>query len=576
MCIRDSPVTVAACSPDGRWMVTGTQDQINKGSLRVWNLQNRREHTILATNLWFAPNSTIFSPDSQWIASVDIGSGVHVWNVATSKEVTNMPRHNNFTDPVGIAFSPDSQTLAYCENEQGDIVLWDIPSQSRKLHLKGHRLWVMTLAFTPDGRALISSGIDKTTRLWNLSDGLERGSFTNLSLNAEYFRISPDGTVLATTSKEQQERVLLQQMPSGVRIGELIGHQHALTDAAFSPDGKSMITASLDGTARLWPVTPAPKNDESRQYSGKLVYEGGGGGTALCPTPDGRNLLAVCADDTFTIWDTLALSESAREPVPVTGFQCAAFAPGARTAAFIGKGGTIVLWHAESTHRQQFSLPTKSDSVRAAFSPDAQRLAIAGEHRVYIFNPVSEDVLFEFPVAEGPDHGDPMCLSFSRDGRKLLVGFYFGRIEVWNLSPELSRVVIQANSRVQVRGLGLLDDGETLVSVGGEVSCWNLKSQTKSVSFKPRATAFRGCAISADGRRLVVGAQDGLLTIWDLASRQELITLRGDDRIVNHVFFLGDGDTLMAIGLDHVRLWHAPSRSETDDEPMAGSKTGAR
>ena len=54
--------------------------------------------------------------------------------------------------------------------------------------------------------------------------GFEQGSFTNFNLNAEYLRMSPDGTVLATTSRDRLQRLLLQEIPSGVEIRQLIGH----------------------------------------------------------------------------------------------------------------------------------------------------------------------------------------------------------------------------------------------------------------------------------------------------------------------------------------------------------------
>src|SRR5262249_45185289 len=150
------------------------------------------------------------------------------------------------------------------------------------------------------------------------------------------------------------QRLRLQEIPSGAPIRELIGHQNSLTDAAFSPDGKSIITSSADGSVRFWSVRPASKPKESRPYSGTVGKLADGTGTALCPSPDGRTLLVFYADDTFTLWETVALSESARQPLPIAGFRCAALASGAKTAAFVGEGGNGILWRADSTNREEF------------------------------------------------------------------------------------------------------------------------------------------------------------------------------------------------------------------------------
>jgi WD40 repeat protein len=308
-------------------------------------------------------------------------------------------------------------------------------------------------------------------------------------------------------------------------------------------------------------VRPVPKQEDSRRYGGTIAKEWSGSGIALCPSPDGRNLLVVYANETFTIWDTLTLSEGARQAVPVAGFQCAALSAGAQTAAFIGEGGKVVLWHCDLRTSEEFSLPKHAPSTRAAFSADG-RLAIGSIHDVWIFDVSSKTVLSEFQFQdEGavPD-GLVMSLSFSGNSEKLMAGFYSGKVRVWGLTNGSAEVIIEKHTG-QVRGLAVLPDNETVVSAGPEVRLWNLRWQREIDSFQPRASSYYGCSISPDGRRLAVGARDGMITIWDLASRREVITLKGHQRAVFDLFFLADGDTLISIGHDEVRVWRAPSLS---------------
>ncbi len=568
---HDYLITDCVCSPDGHWMATTSSETqpSDRGPLRLWDLQNRSQSAVLTTNFWLRPNSTVFSPDSKLLAFVDNYAGVRLWDVSARRELTNMPAFFPFAGPLGIAFSADGRTLAYSENEAGDIALWDVRSQSLKQRLKGHRLYVTSLAFTPNGRTLASSSADKTAKLWNLTDASERVSFVNLSLNAEYLRMSPDGTVLATTSQDQLQRLLLLEIPSGLRIRELIGHEDSLSDARFAPDGKTIITGSQDGSVRVWSVRSVTSQEGTRRYSGMPATLSAGTGTALCLSPDGRNLLVVYGDDTFSIWDTLSLTESAREPVPVLAFQCAALAPGGNTAAFIGEAGKVCLWHADSRTGEQFSRAVKDASSRAVFSPDGRRLAIGGWHDVWILDVLSKTALSQFEfLKKGAPSGDAvMSLAFLENGQKLVAGFFYGKVRVWAFAPQTNEVTIQADAR-QIRGLGVLADGQTLVSVGSKISFWNLNSKREIFSFRPRSTGFHGCTISPDGRRLAVGAGDGLITIWDLESRQEVATLKGHECAVDDLFFLADGNTLVSVGLDQVRLWRAPSFEETDREAL--------
>src|SRR5262249_42051579 len=150
-----------------------------------------------------------------------------------------------------------------------------------------------------------------------------------------------------------------------------------LTDAAFAPDGKTIITGSRDGTVRLWPVR-ASRGNESRAYTERAQTFFGGTGMALCPSPDGLNLLVVYIDDTFSICDTVALTASRGQSVRVGVLHTGALASGAKPAAFGGKGGKVILWHADSATREQFSWPETGVPPRGLGSPDGRQLAIGG------------------------------------------------------------------------------------------------------------------------------------------------------------------------------------------------------
>jgi serine/threonine protein kinase/WD40 repeat protein len=560
---HESRVTGCAASPDGRWMATTSETLADSpGPLRLWDLQSRQSE-ILTTNFWLRPNSTIFSPDSKLLAFVNLETGVKLWNVGTRLPITNMPAYFHFTGTLGIAFSPDSRTLAYSENEQGDIVLWDIASQSPRERLKGHKLFINSLAFTPDGQTVLSSSMDKTVKLWSLADGPQHGTFTDFNAKAEYLRLSRDGTTLAILSGDRPQVISLHDLRTGVRIRELMGHEDSLSDGAFSPDGRSFITASQDGTVRLWPVRSDAEKKDTRPYSGTVAQLCDGTGTALCPSPDGRKLLVVHADKSFTLWDTASLTEGARFPLPITGFQCAALASGAKTAAFIGHGGKVLLWHADSENVEEFSLPIKEDSARACFSADGQRLAIGGWRDVWVFATATGRLIRQLHFRdEGTAPGDNvMCLSFSTDGQKLMAGFYYGPVRVWDLTQQNRDLIFDGGDH-QIRGVTISPDGQTIYAVGAHVLAWDLSSQRLIFSFRPRQLTYHGCSISPDGRRLAVGAGDGMITIWDLASRREVITLKGHARSIDDLFFLGDGNTLVSIGLDEVRVWRASSLSE--------------
>src|ERR1043166_8346809 len=537
---HDNPVITAACSPDGHWLAASTaKREMDYGSLQLWDLVTH-DFVVLATNFWFRPNSTVFSPDGQLLAFADVYSGIHLFSVATRHEAARIPAYFRRTDALGFAFSPDGQTLAYNTDQYGEIALWDMPKrQTRESRLKGHTLFVPALAFTPDGRILVSDSMDRTIRLWDVAEGRERTAFTNYPAGVASLRISPDGKRLAIAATPGWQQIILLDTLTGTITGQLRGHTTSLTDAKFSPDGRRLISGSWDGTVRVWDVTARVRQPDSRKFPRGIDEFSGGSGNALMLSPDGRHLLTVFTDKTFSVYDVATLTESAHHALPVNSFSCGALASGGNVSAFVAKDGNVVFWRADTAQTNWLARPVTNSSNRAAFSPDGAQLAIASRREICITDVAAKTKLHRFPFNQ---HLDVMCLTFSRDGQRLMAGLDDGQVKVWNLAARGQEMTLTGDGE-QVRGLALLPDGHTLVSAARDIRFWDLNSGRQLV-FKPRATAFYGCSVSTDGRRLAIGAADRRITIWDLLSRQEVAILEGHEERVDDVCFLPDGNTL--------------------------------
>src|SRR5262249_53002288 len=115
------------------------------------------------------------------------------------------------TNAMGLAFSPNGQTLAYNENLAGDIALFDITNrQTREKRLQGHNWFVPMLAFTPDGRILASGGADRTIRLWDVAQGRQLAAFTNYADGIANLRMSADGKKLAFSATVGYQQLAVQ------------------------------------------------------------------------------------------------------------------------------------------------------------------------------------------------------------------------------------------------------------------------------------------------------------------------------------------------------------------------------
>jgi WD40 repeat protein len=224
----------------------------------------------------------------------------------------------------------------------------------------------------------------------------------------------------------------------------------------------------------------------------------------------------------------------------------------------VAKEGNVVFWHADTGQTNWFARPLIDTSNRAVFSPDGTRLAMAGRREVCVMDVASKKKLHCFAFTE---EIDVMSLKFSRDGQTLMAGLDYGPVKVWDLAGRRQEVTLTGHEE-QVRGLALLPDGRTLVSAARDICFWDLNSGRLLSVFKLRTTGFYGCSVSPDGRRLAIGAADRRITVWDLSSGQEVATLEGHEGRVDDVSFLSDGNTLVSVGVDQLRVWRAPSFAE--------------
>jgi WD40 repeat protein len=158
-----------------------------------------------------------------------------------------------------------------------------------------------------------------------------------------------------------------------------------------------------------------------------------------------------------------------------------------------------------------------------------------------------------------------MSLTFSPDAKALLAGFFRGQVKLWQVDgPSDAATFLGPDAPVQA--VALLPDGRTLVAAGPEIRFWNIRTRHEKDKLSPRGRGdrFICVAVSPDGRRFAAGAGDGLITIWDVASHQEVATLRGHREPLRQLAFTPDGDYLVSASRDQLRIWRAASLEEAD------------
>jgi parallel beta-helix repeat protein len=285
---------------------------------------------------------------------------------------------------LSVAFSPDGRLLASgsCGQRnsiggciQGEIKLWDVASGSLVRTLTGHTGVVLSVAFSPDGRLLASGScgqrnsiggcIQGEIKLWDVASGSLVRTLTGHTGVVRSVAFSPDGRLLASGSYD--DTIKLWEVASGREVRTLTGHTADVESVAFSPDGRLLASGSDDETIKLWEVA---SGSLVRTLTGHTDYV-----RSVAFSPDGRLLASGSDDKTIKLWD-VATGRLVLTLIGHTDWvRSVAFSPDGRLLASGSDDDTIKLWDV-ATGRLVLTLIGHTDWVRSvAFSPDGRLLA---------------------------------------------------------------------------------------------------------------------------------------------------------------------------------------------------------
>jgi WD40 repeat protein len=243
-----------------------------------------------------------FSPDGQTLASGSDDDTIILWNLSTRQPIATLQGH---TDDVNtVAFSPDGQTLAsggcaqYDEDlfcNVGAIILWDVGTGQPITTLKGISSAILSVAFSPDGQTLALGDQLGFISLWNVATGEQRALLADHYGSVTSVAFSLDGQTLASSGVDGT--IILWDGVSGKSIGmPLSGNVPPLISVTFSPDGQTLASGGDDGSVILWDIATGLPYDTTMAGHTSAV-------PSVAFSLDGQTLASSSVDGTIILWN---------------------------------------------------------------------------------------------------------------------------------------------------------------------------------------------------------------------------------------------------------------------------------
>jgi WD40 repeat protein/energy-coupling factor transporter ATP-binding protein EcfA2 len=596
---RDIP-TAATFSSDGKTILLSSQ----KGLwLWRWGVQSSPVKVPLELKEDGAANGAygaIFSSDGKAVV-IPRGNVVQVWQAGEDREpklllslrgsvIKPGTRAEHNVDPL---FSPDGRFIvAASESQKENAVnqishVWEVSTGRRLPELQDGGL-IVSAQFSANGKFMLGISEDesrqRTVRLWDLSTG-RHSAVVDSDLRDNPLALSPDGQRFVTTGSDASIALLLKVPEADEAEGtknwlwNLSGHLAAVTCAAFSPDGRFILTGSEDMTARLWDT-----------QTGKLVsvlrgHEGAVQSVAF--SPDGGLMFTTGADNKARLWRPSmgqGLNERVDPPKGTEALSITRNAAGTRDSHSGEKiyspdgkyslninDDYMVEVSEVATGRRLASRPVhKASGNSVAFSGDGTFiLTKSSDFSVEVWewrsNRPPVQLIHNGPLVQvviSPDHRHVATVSSSDNGAA----------QIWDLpepgGPEIlkeSREMFSRDGVYSTRDMAFSPDGRLLVTASSRedptlpvdtaARIWGLDKYMPALTLlQSHSAPVVSVAFSPDGRFIVTGSEDGTARLWDSRTHMVVTTLFGNKSYVRRVAFSDDGKSIIVVS-DETRLY---------------------
>jgi WD40 repeat protein len=538
-------------SPDGTLLCTVGSDHL----VKLWDLATGKLLWQANAPAEHLAETVIFSPDSKHVVSGCCNQTLRWWDVQTAKE-TRMLRTGG-QEVSDLAFSEDGKTLVSAgrtsEGRGKSLCAWDVASGQQRW-LLGHTKdqWdeggVLSINISRDGKLAASAGADGTARVWDLATAKEVHRFDLKDGVARAVAFDKDAKRLVTLGNTSGR---IWDVATGKELQKLAGPPSHFGCAAFTPDGTVLATGGQ--AIRLFDPATGKELHTRPGHRDEVA--------AVAALPTGE-LLTAGHDHTVRCWNAHTGKELATiATLPEVVSRLAATPDGKRLATGEHKGA-VRLWDVRAgTELQQF-LGLAEAVVSLTFLADGTRLAAGDRDTLCVWETDTGKIVRRIHLTG--KHSWSNGWAVTPDGKVAARVSNSATIQLYDLTTGLALPSLQGPSS-QISAVAFSPDGTRLATAdwSNNLVLWDWAAGKKLWQVKAHTGIITGLQFAPDGYTLGSSSYDQTAAVWETATGKLRVQLGKHEDIALCLAFLDGGRTLASAGRDCTALvWDVTGRQQ--------------